>query len=234
MTFQLVPSADYRYTLRKGNKGTDIAALQLNLEGLVIDGDFGVLTEGAVRAFQKHAEINVDGIAGPATQRNVVIKGSQGAATAHRLPPGLLLSIAYSESGCILAAYSEHPSDSGFDLGAYQDSIGPGQGSQTRYRNAFSVTYMAENTGLKVRRAHDRYAMAPAVKSDRRAWELAVLLHNWPAAADNLAFLGRIYKSKPDNVPETWIEQASGGRLHTAREWVAHYIENATQYVSWS
>ncbi|MCA9334091.1 peptidoglycan-binding protein [Candidatus Saccharibacteria bacterium] len=60
-----------RPTLRRGSKGEDVKTLQkaLNSKGanLDVDGDFGPLTEGAVRRFQNQAGIKVDGIVGPQT-----------------------------------------------------------------------------------------------------------------------------------------------------------------------
>ncbi len=61
-------------TLKKGSKGDEVEVLQhlLNVEGhkVTIDGDFGVKTEAAVKAFQKaHAKEcgEADGIVGPKT-----------------------------------------------------------------------------------------------------------------------------------------------------------------------
>jgi N-acetylmuramoyl-L-alanine amidase len=53
-------------------RGDDVAALQRRLGALGfnagrVDGMFGVLTEGALRDFQRNAGITVDGICGPAT-----------------------------------------------------------------------------------------------------------------------------------------------------------------------
>lgn len=53
-------------TLKIGNKGADVKALQQKLH-LIPDGIFGNLTEEAVKEFQKTAGITVDGIVGPDT-----------------------------------------------------------------------------------------------------------------------------------------------------------------------
>ena len=58
--------------LRKGATGEAVEAVQLALrltghyEG-VVDGDFGPVTDQAVRAFQEDRQLKVDGIAGPDT-----------------------------------------------------------------------------------------------------------------------------------------------------------------------
>jgi hypothetical protein len=60
-----------RPTLRKGAKGGDVQTLQgrLNANGanLRVDGDFGLLTERAVRLFQTERKLVVDGVVGPQT-----------------------------------------------------------------------------------------------------------------------------------------------------------------------
>ena len=61
-------------TLKKGCKGEDVKAMQILLVGndcscgeYGADGDFGSGTEAAVRMYQKKKNLQVDGIAGPAT-----------------------------------------------------------------------------------------------------------------------------------------------------------------------
>lgn len=59
-------------TLRRGSKGAAVSTLQSRLRSLnfdpgPIDGDFGPLTEAAVRSFQGSRRILVDGIVGPQT-----------------------------------------------------------------------------------------------------------------------------------------------------------------------
>jgi hypothetical protein len=63
-------------TLRKGDKGPAVAALQRALSTLGHpvgdDGDFGSKTVAAVRAFQAAAAIDVDGAVGPQTKRAIL------------------------------------------------------------------------------------------------------------------------------------------------------------------
>jgi peptidoglycan hydrolase-like protein with peptidoglycan-binding domain len=55
-----------RPTLRRGMKGAHVLELQKKL-GVRADGDFGPVTEAAVRAFQRQATLVPDGIVGPKT-----------------------------------------------------------------------------------------------------------------------------------------------------------------------
>ena len=58
-----------RSTLRRGSTGEDVVYLQRRLNGigfgsLVVDGIFGAATEEAVKKFQEHYGLTVDGIVG--------------------------------------------------------------------------------------------------------------------------------------------------------------------------
>jgi peptidoglycan hydrolase-like protein with peptidoglycan-binding domain len=57
--------------LRKGSTGSLVSSLQTLLNtfgaGLAVDGEFGSLTDGAVRSFQSANGLTVDGVVGPST-----------------------------------------------------------------------------------------------------------------------------------------------------------------------
>ncbi|WP_367576964.1 peptidoglycan-binding domain-containing protein [Shouchella clausii] len=60
--------------MKRGSKGTDVRHLQTELNAAVgkVDGDFGKLTEDAIRRFQKvYLPREVDGIYGPNTRREL-------------------------------------------------------------------------------------------------------------------------------------------------------------------
>lgn len=57
-------------TLRRGDRGRDVVALQKAL-GIVADGDFGPMTDAAVRLFQDDRGLLVDGIVGAMTRREL-------------------------------------------------------------------------------------------------------------------------------------------------------------------
>lgn len=63
--------------LRQGDSGSAVRALQVELNekrriSLAVNGTFDAATTTAVRDFQQHAGISVDGVAGPVTWRNLV------------------------------------------------------------------------------------------------------------------------------------------------------------------
>ena len=67
-------------TLRKGDKGDDVVALQhlLNVEGhkITIDGEFGPRTETVVKMFQEVHDLEADGIVGPKTWAALGVKSA--------------------------------------------------------------------------------------------------------------------------------------------------------------
>lgn len=72
-------NAENRLTIRRGSKGETVAEMQGVLERLGydlgscgVDGDFGRMTEKAVKAFQKDHGLTVDGICGPKTWKELM------------------------------------------------------------------------------------------------------------------------------------------------------------------
>lgn len=66
-------------TLKKGSKGSNVKTLQQKLKDLgflngKVDGDFGSITQKAVKDFQKSKKLVVDGIVGPKTIEALGIK----------------------------------------------------------------------------------------------------------------------------------------------------------------
>jgi len=233
------PTPNYRYATKEGMSGVEVWALQINLTEigypLAFDGIFGPATDAAVKRFQQDQGLVVDGIAGVMTQRGIILKAATPASSKYTLPMGLLKSIASNESGFVLAAYSPHPSDGGFDFGPYQLAFPPAEMNETIYQSACDSRVMAIHVGSDARQFKNQFRQAPKVDSDKYAWQLAVLYHNWPFAAHNLANIGSIYPNAAmDDVPQAWIVSASGGRLATPRQWVDHYIAASTVFVtSW-
>jgi hypothetical protein len=241
----LVPSTDYRYALKRGMSGTDVAALQINFKDLVVDGDFGEQTEFAVKEFQAKHNLLDDGIAGSRTQQKLVVQRSEKAHEAYpELPKGFLKSVAQGESNFIVSAVSKHPSDAGIDVGPFQLSTGKTLGSQEFYH----LAYNARASALEAAREAKEFAetLADPVPSkyfndlangdeDKFKIQMTVLSHNWPDAAEDIPRYGVIYEfdQGKDDEPQEWIIEASAGRLQTPRQWVHSYIERNTVYIRW-
>lgn len=237
------PTPDYRYAFKAGMEGTDVAALQINL-GVTVDGVFGGETQSEVESFQAVHNLTVDGIAGLETQRVICRIKCGPLQKQYKLPAGILISIINNESGFAVAAYSKHPSDDGYDLGAFQRSMSPGA-TQDEIHDAYSLSKQATATASTLRATHDQFADPWPVdswyvtniaggKKGRLAWQLAVLNHNWPFGAENIWKYGSTYKDPArDTETADWVVTASGGRLSTPREWVTSYIERSTVYVRW-
>ena len=61
-------------TLRQGDKGQQVKALQKLIGGLTVDGIFGAKTKAAVQSYQKKYKLAVDGIVGPKTWGKLLSK----------------------------------------------------------------------------------------------------------------------------------------------------------------
>lgn len=75
----VTPSGAPVPTMRIGSSGASVVALQTNLNqlgaapALTTDGKYGNLTATAVKAFQAHHSLTVDGVAGPQTQAAITL-----------------------------------------------------------------------------------------------------------------------------------------------------------------
>ena len=93
--------------LRQGSRGPAVTALQRTLSGLGFtlraDGDFGPLTAGQVRAFQRSKGLSADGVVGPQTLR--ALEQAAGGASPAPPPPssGSPSTGGSSSSGGIIA-----------------------------------------------------------------------------------------------------------------------------------
>lgn len=240
----LLPSAYYSYATRHGDKGTDVAALQINLPRLEVDGVFGDETEAAVKTWQYDNNLVVDGIAGMGTQQSIITQRVKQPSKDFNLPIGLLKSIASNESGFALAAAGPHLNDSGWDVGAFCRSSGSSYPDQEFLYEAYDVRKSAKWTANHVIAAKEALTYPP-VKSryytemgedneKEFLWKLAILSHNWPVAARNIASRGTaMITAGADDKPAQWIIDATNGRLSTPRQWCMGYVARATVYVKW-
>lgn len=249
------PAKTYRYVLKNGQSGHEILALQgllndLAREGLAEDGAFGPRTEKAVKAWQSRAGLTVDGIAGSATQKSITLSAIHVAEADNRLPVDLTRGVVEGESGNYVGAvsWSGTSNSYGVDCGLIQTRVttqidgGSVYVSPESWRRAFCLSSL-ERAAKAFRDRKDRYYGLVGATNHKRAWELAVLAHNWPAAAERHAkgtFDSWRYTALDSNgvkrsygvdEPAYWITRLGVQNVSTARQWCNHYIDSKLNYV---
>lgn len=239
----------YRTVFKRKMVGTDVAAFQLNLDdasgiSCVVDGDFGLETEKAVKEFQTTRNLAADGIAGLVTQQRLCVQLSSAATGEFNLPGGFAKSRISNESSFAVACISEARSDGSFDLGANQENMAGKVGNQEAYHHAYSVRASSRAAGQNARAIHDRIStvvdsryLEELANGDKEKfkWQMAALNHNWPDAAEDIPRYGYVYEYSParDDQFAQWIYDATAGALSTPRQWIMHYVQRATVYVVW-
>ena len=96
-----------RRSLEKGDTGEDVEGLQhsLGLPPHVCDGDFGSVTEAAVKGFQSGHGLTADGIVGPMTWEELDAHDARVAAGNDGLPPELVEAIVAVVGHSAVASY---------------------------------------------------------------------------------------------------------------------------------
>jgi len=244
------PTCGYRTTLSQGDQGHDVAALQCNLnywgEGqtglgdeLVEDGDFGGRTFRRVRTYQRRRNLYLDGICGPKTQRRLAIELLEPSADAFNLPHGLLRGQVELESAYAVGAVNCRVPGAK-DCGWTQRRIADGSDEDT-YRGAFFAPSCFGRSAETLRKTKDRFYSnaAQAIKDHEYMWKAAVMNHNWPAAAQQMATGGfDSWRFQSEGLwytvdqPAPWIKRIGVPGVETAREWVAFYQGKVCVYVS--
>ena len=204
MDFLLSPTP-YKYRpLKKGDKGHDVWALQTALR-ISRDGDFGPITDKAVRDYQESKDLTVDGIAGIVSQRSLCLNHVWPVQLTEGTPPGLMRGQIEAESAYILGNHSAKRDNDTWDVGPCQRN--------TQYVSmaaGFDVPGSIAHLGAHLRRKHDEYRNYGKVKDERRLWELASGSWNAPAWTDRLARGQTLSESQ--------------------NTWVAEYISRVTVY----
>jgi peptidoglycan hydrolase-like protein with peptidoglycan-binding domain len=225
------PPTTTKSSFRRGDTHLGVWAIQrlLNtvyagkMTPLVEDGAFGAGTDTTVRKYQADVGIVSDGIVGQQTQqrmtRSVIIRVPYGA----DLPKGLLEGQINLESGGYLAAVNASVAG-GLDLGLTQRRVYGPPYSEASVMQAMdplgSVTLSAANLWTNADKYRNAHLGCPFNR-----WELAVLSHNWPVAAEQFFKYGHLLS--PNNLA-TWAP-----RPMTWNEWCHYYVEAVTENVVW-
>lgn len=212
---------------------------------LVVDGDIGPKTVAAIKELQAALHLLTDGIAGPITQSAFVAAKCRHAQKGNT-PPGLLYGQCQEESSgqwaCVSEVHQPNTDEANQDFGVTQVNHG------LPVREEALVRDFNPETSILALAAEDVDAHGKVLRwareaghtlSAQRAWELAALCHNWPAAAEALAQgkgAGWEYKETGTDItrklsdPAPWIPNG-----WTGVEYVDDYIAKATAYVtSWT
>lgn len=192
---------------------------------LAIDGVFGNRTEGTVRKFQRGLGLLADGIAGPVTQRALAVKMRELSDPEERVPRGIIDGLVEGESGGYIDAKNWSVSG-GVDLSYVQRRVAYPVQSETAVERAYNPPYQF---GLVVDNIVDdqaRYLSYPYVqkRSDHweYAWRLAVLEHNWPYGAQQLARGEQLSLQQATWVP-AGTKFSDGGAVVTFADWAKFY-----------
>lgn len=239
MSLPLSPPRSIVYTVDKGDKGWPVFAVQSALNSvrgsswskLVLDGDFGPATDKAVRAYQKDNFLTVDGKFGPASSARIVkLLDAKVSRLLPEVPTGLLRGFAEGEGGNNLSA-TNWAIPGGVDCGVMQYRVYVQSGGGYRFSDlidAFSPESAMLKAGQDFLARADAFYAATGVKgrSDREEFSkrLAVLAHNWPAGASDIAKDGGL--SNP-NGTASWVPKGikfpDGEVVNTRWEWAEFY-----------
>ncbi len=213
-------------TFKRGKEGWAVIVCQLALNShyktpppLALDGIFGPHTEAIAKEVQKACGVTVDGIVGPATQE-AFVKAKCKHAELGILPAGLLAGICNIESSYEWACVSPLNDNGTHDYGCTQESLSDAPAPQLLAAfNPDAAAHMLAGETLGFYRA------VVGKVGNRRAWELAALDHNWPAAAWAIAEGNEAWLDKP-------FAFTTAKGYATGLAYVDHYIEVATAQVA--
>lgn len=231
---------------REDDTHIGVAAIQRTLIkiGAVLaeDGKFGADTKQALVNYQRNRGLVADGIAGPATQHRFADGWIAKAREDWPLPERILDGQIEGESSWLIAAVG-WASPGGVDCGFTQRRVlGPPWDSSAIAR-AFDSSYQIRLSARTLRERYERLrdavgvtqpkALAYIPSRDERAWRLALLYHNYPAAAEALGS-----SPKPSSywtTPQSWVlnhgyKFPDGALVRTPMEWSQHYALSAPQH----
>lgn len=261
-----IPSQTVR-TVARGYRGIVAWSLQKALDDLgdytvATDGDFGPATEEAVRRYQGETRLTVDGVAGPATQRDLVERHIRFRYSADPgLPVGLLEGFCEMEGGWLLGAVNWSVAG-GVDCSVLQRRVyEKDYGNDAVIERAFNLKYQGRLLSGSLIRLRDIFHPRAGTNdghagmgANEKAWRLAALDHNYPSAAHRLSYtpIASLYKYPYTywTTTQSWVTAhgfrfPDGTPVRTPLEWCHLYsgvlggkhghVGNVTKYVSrWS
>jgi hypothetical protein len=224
----MYPSKTYSTVLKNGMANHSVWAFQLNLKrkyDIVSDGVFGDATESIVRRFQTLKNLKVDGVAGIVTQRALALELIERTEGQFRtIPIGMLKGISEGESGWAVGAVNWSVGG-GVDCGWMQRRVYFADDSDAMFAQAFDGYTQFVRFAKECQDLHDQFRRIGYV-SDKRAWQLVILNHNWPAGADTLA-RGRTLSTSY----ASWVANIGVPGVTTPAQWADSYINSKDMYI---
>lgn len=216
----------------KGSIGWPVYAIQSGLVArgfnLVADGIFGYQTKKKVMAFQENNGLTADGVVGPATKGKLVEKVAQLVDDERpNLPNGLIRQLCRAEGGDNPAAINEYDPPTGAtgtDCGIVQIRVYDPY-VDFELRQAFDMHAAMNEAADRFDAAKNKYLTYGWTRNSRvRSERCALMAHNWPVGANDIAFEGKL--SNPDGVA-AWVpagvKMLDGTEVNTRQEWCDFY-----------
>lgn len=219
-------------TFKLGSKGMGVWAIQRCLNSFIDlgfktaeDGVFAERTEINVKAYQGMVKLKTDGIVGPATQMRLAQSCIVRVDPEKTVPKNLLGALIRGESGGYIAAVN-HSVPGGTDCGFVQRRVYNGATHAT-ILEAFDPMYQIKKLKEDFNDLFKQFSRFAAVRSRpdaaEYAWRLAVLSHNWPAGAQQLAEGSALSDTKKATWVPASVKFPDGEPVNTYAEWAEFY-----------
>lgn len=225
-----VPPLLTAYTVGKGDKGVVPWAVQRALNDCHIpvmeDGFYGPETKIGVRQLQQGEGLKVDGEFGPYTSRKVA------ELLEHEVqsdaPIGLIRGLVTAESNGLIGAVNTSV-PGGTDCGYTQRRVLLAEyNNEAAVKRAFDGLYQMNLLAKRLQNRHDAFFGKTGAKTHVKAWRLATLDHNYPAAAQKIAEVGVGGLTPYYKTPQKWVEDIGAtfpdeALVRTPLEWCQFY-----------
>jgi hypothetical protein len=218
-----------KVTLKEGDHHLAVWGLQMFLNGydwcnIQADGSFGPATDKMVKEYQRKTSATQDGIVGPQTNQRIVRSCIVAAPKGASLPKGLAEGQIDGESGRIIGAVNASV-PGGLDLGLTQRRCyGPPYNEQD-VMAAINPRVAVVATVSDIITRYKTFASSVGYKryGIEYAWRLAMLAHNWPFGAQELAAGRGLSTTKIATWVPSSVRFADGTPVRTWAEWAAFY-----------
>ena len=267
--YSLPARTEYSYSREKYEKvpHQGVWAIQFTLYQLnpslgfsFADGYFGANTETIVKRYQANRGLVADGVAGPATQKRIIIGWKNSAEESVNVKEGLLDGFLEAEGGWLLAPVNWSV-PGGVDVGAVQNRVYDISGAQ----GGWTLSGGVPTDDLLARVVFDANKVAEALDSKNTILKLGTDLRSrYNAYFKGTNSTGKlIYPYTKGNERRSWEQgslyhnwpyaadlQAKGGTLPdkdapwvpqslrnqgitTYQDWADYYVSKVTKYVQW-